>query len=776
MLSFLQNRRISTKLAISGAVGLCLLAALVFNVRTGLQNTDAAIDTTEAAVKREHATSLALEALSLLPPLARDLQMAQDAAAVKAVTDQAQAALATLRQNLATLRTESAAGGALGGHLATAQAAAEGYAAGLDEAAELRRRLLVARDDRLFPQGRTFDFALETVLSGVDLAGLPGNAATEVKDRLATVAQSMFELRVATVQYLATLDAAQRQRANRAIATGRANLRGAMGQDLPEGFKNEVGQLGAAIDTLAEASQNIFTAQAALIANAREKLAPGQQAAVGAMQRVVALTTEEAAAGIAVVQHEIHSALDTLLWLAGAVTLALLVSGWLTARAIARPLAAMAGATARIARGDTARPVDFGPRKDEVGDMARALETLRGVVVKAFAQGQMLEQLPLAVMTADPKNEFRIGYANAQSLSEFHAIEGATGIKASELVGTGMDAFHGGRAGRIRTLLESPSNLPYSARIKLGGETLELRVSALTDPQGGYVGPMLVWTNVSRQVRLADDFERDVGGVVTAVADGAGAMRGVAEALSAAAVDAGHRTDAVAGASAQASQNVSTVAASAEELAASVAEISRQVSESARIAGQAAAEAEATNACVASLSEAANRIGDVVRLIGDIAGQTNLLALNATIEAARAGEAGKGFAVVAGEVKNLAGQTAKATEEIGAQIAAMQGATGQAVGAIRSIGETISRMNEIATTIASAVEEQGAATQEIARSVQQAAAGTAEVNNNIEAVSNAVTQSGTQAGQVLDSATRLTGESTRLRQQVEAFLKSVRAA
>ncbi|HEY0419729.1 MAG TPA: methyl-accepting chemotaxis protein, partial [Acetobacteraceae bacterium] len=184
----------------------------------------------------------------------------------------------------------------------------------------------------------------------------------------------------------------------------------------------------------------------------------------------------------------------------------------------------------------------------------------------------------------------------------------------------------------------------------------------------------------------------------------------------------------------------------------------------------------ATDHSVTGLSEAAARIGDVVRLIGDIAARTNLLALNATIEAARAGEAGRGFAVVANEVKTLANQTAKATEEIGGQIAAMQGATGHAVAALRSIAATIQRMNEIATTIAGAVEEQGAATQEIARAVQQAAAGTHAVDAHIGHVSNAVNQTGQQAGGVVASAGKLGEQSANLSREVAAFLAAMREA
>ena len=205
-------------------------------------------------------------------------------------------------------------------------------------------------------------------------------------------------------------------------------------------------------------------------------------------------------------------------------------------------------------------------------------------------------------------------------------------------------------------------------------------------------------------------------------------------------------------------------------------EISRQVQESSRIASEAVAQAGKTDARIAELSGAASRIGDVVKLITAIAEQTNLLALNATIEAARAGEAGKGFAVVAQEVKALAAQTAKATDEIGSQIGSMQAATGESVAAIKEIGGTIARIAEIASTIAAAVEEQGAATQEISRNVQQAAQGTAEVASNITDVNRGASETGSASEQVLSSARSLSGESQHLKAEVEKFLATVRAA
>jgi methyl-accepting chemotaxis protein len=274
---------------------------------------------------------------------------------------------------------------------------------------------------------------------------------------------------------------------------------------------------------------------------------------------------------------------------------------------------------------------------------------------------------------------------------------------------------------------------------------------------------------------MAEGFERTVGQIVGAVSEASSEIEVAAEGLTRTAEATNMLSATVTTASEQSSASVQAAAAATEEMVSSVTEIARQVQQSQRVASTAVAQAEQTNARIAELSQSADRIGEVVKMISAVAEQTNLLALNATIEAARAGEAGRGFAVVASEVKALAGQTAKATEEIGSQIAQMQSATAQSVGTIKEIGTTIRMIAEIAATVSAAVEEQGAATQEISRNVMQAAQGASQVSGNIGEVNRGASDTGAAASQVHGAAHALSIEGRRLKSEVAQFLASVRA-
>ncbi len=358
---------------------------------------------------------------------------------------------------------------------------------------------------------------------------------------------------------------------------------------------------------------------------------------------------------------------------------------------------------------------------------------------------QMLDEMPINVMLVN-KDNFEIDYVNQTSIDTLKPLQHLLPCPVDGLVGQCIDIFHKDPSHQ-RRILADPKNLPHRAKIKLGEETLDLVVSAISNTSGNYIGPMLSWQVVTNQVAVADDFESNVATVVEGVSAAATEMEASARTMMETA--------------SMASQRSATVASAAEELQSSISEISRQVVKSSTVSEQAVEEAKRSNSMIVGLKEGADKIGDIVTIIQDIASQTNLLALNATIEAARAGEAGKGFAVVASEVKALANQTAKATEEISDQISNIQDSTNDAVSAIDTITNTINELSANSTAISSAVEEQSAAT--------------AEVAENITGVSSASEETGGVAKDVTGAAAELGTQATELKTRVDDFMVQVRA-
>ena len=404
-----------------------------------------------------------------------------------------------------------------------------------------------------------------------------------------------------------------------------------------------------------------------------------------------------------------------------------------------------------------------------------AIDTTEAVLQENINQryASMSDNSPINITFADTDGVIR--YANPTMIRLLEKIEEHLPIRAKDIVGTQIDVFHKNPEYQLGIIRDS-KNLPREAQLEIGGEILQLLVSPIHDGKGNYLGPMVTWELATEKIRAQErenEMTANLKKTLEAVdrnsqtlASSAEELSSTAQQMSSTSEETTAQANVATSAAEQVSQNVVTVATSAEEMSASAMEIAKSASEAATVANEAVQVANDTSETVNKLGESSVEIGNVIKVITSIAQQTNLLALNATIEAARAGEAGKGFAVVANEVKELAKQTATATEDIGQKIETIQKTTNGAVDAIGRIGEIINRINDIQNTIASAVEEQTATTNEIARSANEAATGSNEIAKNIANVSQAASNTSQGANSTLTSAKELAKLSAELQEVV----------
>ncbi len=787
-LRFVRDISIAWKLGASILGGLALLAGVSWIALDRMGAIGALQEEAASQAAAERQVRESLPAAAELWIASASLANQQTVNQVKSVRERAEQQHGKARDALAQAREMTGDGGT--------RARIDKAIASLDAAldvvrrqTDLRREMLIGRQKNIFQARPTFDSALNTLVLEIQSGGAMRGGVDSVRDggAVSTAGENgpgtkeilayrlaMSRVVSGAIMFMATANGSAANEVRESATLAEKLMDAVLASETPVEVKAGARVVATIGRGIASAALELLEQTKRLEQLRTDDMEKASQAMREAVDQAVAAFVARVAAASARSAAGLVEANETMTLFVGGAAVSMLLLGFATIRAIGGPVRRLTREVRRIADGDTAVPVMGAERRDETGLMAEAVERLRGTMNRAFVQSRMIEDIPIGVMTADAEAPHRIRYMNAAARRLMETLGDRLPVPVSELEGRELEIFE--RAAGLEPAGADPGAMPRRTRLVLNGETLELQLSALHDRHGGYVGPMAIWRHLTDQTRLASRFEESIGAIARNVGEAASGMRDAARIMSDAAGDAGLRTRAVTSASEQAAGHVATAASGAEELAASVAEIGRQVAESSRIAARAVTEAEATDRSVGGLSEAAAKIGEVVDLIGDIAARTNLLALNATIEAARAGEAGKGFAVVAGEVKNLATQTAKATEGISAQIASMRGATDQAAGALRSIGGTIQRMNEIASSIAGAVEQQGEATQEIARAVQQAAMGTSEVNGNIAVVNDAVADTGQRAGAVLEAATELTGQAEGLKNEVSRFLADMRQA
>ncbi len=646
----------------------------------------------------------------------------------------------------------------------------ESYVANLDQAIELQEELRVVIESEL---DRHEEAAVDGLTRIIEAASSEGNAKAALHASLIEKHLMLSRLHAQTYIYEGTQEASDHSFAELAEAEDEVDrlsivLRDGGSKAVFREATEELKAYHSALDQVV----TLVTARDRIYKEELDRLGPS--AIVGVRGLVDQLVERQNALGpqatadIARVQDNsiLVTAFSLLLGLAFAV---------LIGRSITIPIRAVTRYMKRLAAGEADFQLRRENRGDEIGEMIEAMRDMSEAVLRAFTQQQMIEEMPQAVMLADPHDDLKLTFMNRAARELMAKLQSHLPCGPDEMIGKSIDIFHKNPSHQ-RAMLVTPERLPHRARISMAEEKIELHISAIMDKDGSYMGPMLAWNVVTAMATMADSFETDVKGSLDQLRKAFGETQERMKVMTANAQDTQERSVSVASAAEEATSSVETVASASEQLTNSITEIGTQVTRASTMSHDVATMSEDTRGKAESLAEASNRIGEVVTLISDIAAQTNLLALNATIEAARAGEAGKGFAVVASEVKGLANQTAKATEEISSQISAMRDVTTQTVDSVGSVAERIGEMNEIFATVASAVEEQRAATQEISNSVHQAAQGTQDVTRNIDAVRQASEETGRGASEVLSETQELATTLDGLGNASDKFLDSVRSA
>ncbi|RAH97316.1 hypothetical protein DLJ53_29375 [Acuticoccus sediminis] len=639
---------------------------------------------------------------------------------------------------------------------------ADTYAALFDRLAAEQRRY----DDlfaELESEGQALKVALEGLIRSV-FTGADGDAEREV----ATFEEHALLGEVEALRFLVDFKpepAAAARREFGEATTGIERYRNTNPQRIRQ-TESVLSALGAYRETF-DAIETVIVRRNALL---RDEIIPLETRILADVQHLA--EAQEAAQRTldAEAPSAVASTQSTTFLLSIVAVLVAVAAGFAIVITVGRPIRALTGVMNRLADGDTDFAVRPDNSRDEFGQMWTALAKMRTTTEDAFSRAQMIDQVPMPVMVADPNDDFRITYMNKATRKQLGLIEHLLPIRVDEMEGASIDRFHKNPAHQ-RAILANPSMLPYSTTINLAGEEhLHLTCSEVRDRAGRYSGTLLSWEIVSQKVRSTRVFETTVKATMDQMAATFTGMRHQVDGIVGSVRTTQGELTAGVGAVGQAAASVQMVASAAEELSSSITEITQRISSSSERIRRASHDTQSVAAQANELLAVSGRISKVVETISDIAGKTNLLALNATIEAASAGEAGKGFAVVAHEVKDLATQTAEATQEVTQQIDAIQKQVETVVGGITEVSQTIESMRETFSGVAAAVEEQQAATHEITVNAQYAASGVSTASDTLRNVED-LSKGNLTAAQLLSTATsELSEANDNLGRESDSFL------
>ena len=766
----LKRLSVAAKLTISACWTVCLLLALVFVLRSNVVDLSATQnEAIRVSVAEQHIRSAQLDAAAMRTT-SMELQLQQTD---YNVTQTLARAVAKSDALLGHLRQASAVLPQGGRDLQQQTDVVTDLVTALRKEAELRSQLLAARNGSLWSLHEALDTGAGQLRAKLALERLTSPEINDAMAALASFQASMDMVRYATMSFLATGRTRYARQTNEAMVLGRANLSQLQALQPGSSIAGDLRRLTlqqdefeAVATELLQSTENMERQVSVEVERANAGLTVTLEAAAGDLMRMGTLMSVDSAAARS-------RLMASGLYLTGATLILLIISNIIVLRSVVGPVRALTRLMQAMARGEVSAAVRHGGRRDEIGQMMQALETLRQSVETAFVQSQIIEQLPTGVLTLRPGDGLRIGYVNPEARRLLGKGASELPCAPEMLVGQGVDFL---RSSKLAQISQARQSLPCVERIFIGAEAFDLGISALSHAEHARPGLMLTLLPRSDQVNLLNRFESSIALFAGGLSHSSIAVRDTAASMQAAAVECLQRTTAVATATNEAAADVSQVSNVIEGLAASIGDVTLKIEQAVSTASRAASDATLADDSVDGLGEAADRIGGIVRLIGTIADRTKMLALNATIEAARAGESGRGFAVVATEVKALALEAAAAAHNVSIHVTAMQLTARQTIEVLQGVASAIRHMSELASGTLAQVGTQQIALEAIVAGVRNAAVGARAITVNVGGVRELVSYTDGKAREVLDATTALSQQASVLTAEASVFLDAVQAA
>ena len=758
---------IAFKLAFSACWTVAVLLALSLLLRSEMTQLSAMQDQAMVSDAARGEIDTVISSAKELRTISRELPGLQTADGIQRALYRMRAEASAARRCLEAV-SQRALTSASRPFITRSAAALSELVAALEREADLRRGVIVIRDGPLWSLHDGLTITIAQVRSQLVVEDLASRDIDDLTAYLSDYQIAIDTTAYATMSFLATGQTKFAGMAQDAMATAASRMADLNAGHEGEFTRHSLAALESDRQQFAAAAASLLASDARMEQAIAEEVEPANTGLTASLRAAAQTLDTVVTAAYAAEARARTKLLARNVYLTSIAFVLLIGTNVLVLWNVIRPIRALTRTMQAMAKGDVAAPLDHGRRHDEIGLMMAALETLRRAVHDAFIRGQIISQLPIGVICAERRERLVLSFINPEA----QRLLNAAGLADEALIGQSLDFLGSAK------LPANPADwtaLPCTERISLGDEAFDLGISAVLDASGVHTSAMLTLAPRSDQMRLLTRFESSIATFAESLSRSSISVRDTAAGMQQAAAEGLQRTTTVVAATGEASAQVREIATVADRLMVSVGDIGKQIQTSVATASQAAREASLADGSVDQLGDAADRIGGIVRLIGEVAARTKMLALNATIEAARAGESGRGFAVVASEVKALAAQTAAATLDVGTQVTAMQATARQTMGVLNGVAGAIRLMSDIATGILAKVAEQQDALRAIVDSVREVAIGTQNVTQDLGGVQQIVSHTGIKAREVLEATTSLSCEAESLTVEATVFLGAIQA-